>query len=81
MRRSVLLISLLVIPALTRAQAPAPADATCESKCNQQASECLKVCSGDPKDANKPGQAQKMMQCLQKCEKETQPCRDACKKR
>ena len=76
MRRSLLLISLLVFPALVLGQ-----DATCESKCNQQASECLKACAGDPKDANKPGQAQKMMQCLQKCEKETQPCKDACKKR
>ena len=76
MRRAVVLISLLAVPALTLAQ-----DATtCEAKCNQQASECLKACSGDPKDANKPGQAQKMMQCLQKCEKETQPCRDACKR-
>ena len=72
--RSAMLILQLAAPAFAE-------DATCESKCNQQASECLKVCSGDPKDANKPGQAQKMMACLTKCEKETQPCRDACKKK
>lgn len=56
------------------------AQSPCESKCNQQASECLKRCAGDPKDASKPDQAKRMMECLQKCDAETRPCRDACKK-
>lgn len=66
---------LLLWSTLTLAQ-----DSTCESKCNQAGSDCLKACSGDPKDVNKPGASKKMMDCLKKCEKETKPCRDACKK-
>ncbi|MCU0696642.1 MAG: hypothetical protein MUC96_08950 [Myxococcaceae bacterium] len=70
--RALLLLSLLTVPAT--AQSP------CESRCNQQSSECLRRCSGDPKDASKPENAKKLMACLQQCEAEVKPCREACRK-
>ncbi|MDX2015937.1 MAG: hypothetical protein SFW67_37430 [Myxococcaceae bacterium] len=65
---------LVFAAALGRAQSP------CESRCNQQSSECLRKCSGDPKDASKPENAKKLMACLQQCEAEVKPCREACRK-
>ncbi len=73
--RIVLFAALAFLPLVAFAQ-----DA-CETKCNQQASECLKACVGDAREAAKPENAQKMMACLQKCEKETAPCRQQCKKK
>lgn len=51
----------------------------CASKCNQQASECLKACTGDPKDAQKKDHAQQLMQCLKSCEAKNAQCKSACK--
>jgi len=73
--RVLLLLTLCLFPLATSAQ-----DA-CETRCNQQASECLKACSGDSKDASKAENAKKLLECLQKCEKETEPCRQQCKKK
>jgi hypothetical protein len=56
------------------------AQSPCESKCNQQASECLKACSGDPKEASKPDHAQKLLACLSQCDVQAKPCRESCKK-
>lgn len=50
----------------------------CQSKCNQQASECLKSCAGDPKDAQRPEQAEKLMVCLRQCEKQNGACKQRC---
>lgn len=69
-----LLLLTLFVPLLASAQSP------CEAKCNQQASECLKQCAGDPKDASKPDQAKRLMECLKTCEVEVKPCRDTCRK-
>ncbi len=52
----------------------------CEAKCNHENSECLKRCAGDPKDASKPENARKLMECLKTCEQQTRPCREACRK-
>jgi len=68
------LLSLLVL-----APAAASAQSACEARCNQQASACLKSCTGDPKDASKPEAAQQMMACLKRCEAEAEPCRKACR--
>lgn len=79
MRRPTLLLKRLLllslyVPLLAVAQSP------CEAKCNQQASDCLKQCAGDPKDASKPDQAKRLMECLKTCEVEVKPCRDTCRK-
>jgi hypothetical protein len=54
------------------------AQTACESKCHQQASECLKACTGDPKDAQKPEQRTRLMQCLNACDQRTKQCKEAC---
>lgn len=72
--RRLALLTLALYAALATAQSP------CEAKCNQQASDCLKRCVGDPKDASKPEQAKRLMECLKTCEAEVKPCRDACKR-
>lgn len=69
-----LLSAALLVSLLAAAQSP------CEAKCNQQASDCLKRCAGDPKDASKPDQAKRLMECLKTCEVEVKPCRDTCRK-
>ncbi|MER2559759.1 MAG: hypothetical protein ABTQ32_03510 [Myxococcaceae bacterium] len=69
-----LLLLTLFVPLLASAQSP------CEAKCNQQASDCLKRCAGDPKDASKPDQAKRLMECLKTCEVEVKPCRETCRK-
>jgi len=68
------LLSLLALAPLA-----ASAQSACEARCNQQASACLKACTGDPKDASKPEAAQQMMSCLSRCQKEAEPCRQQCR--
>lgn len=53
----------------------------CDSRCNVQASECLKACTGEPKDAQKPGESGRLMQCLAQCERTTQECKQACSRK
>jgi hypothetical protein len=72
--RFLVIAVLLVAPPWASAQSP------CESRCNQQSSECLRRCAGEPKEASKPENAKKLMSCLQQCEAEVKPCRDACRK-
>lgn len=70
-----LLLTLVVTLAATvLAQSP------CEARCNQLASDCLKQCAGDPKDASKPDQARRLMDCLKTCEAQVKPCREGCRK-
>lgn len=64
---------LALVPCLALAQS-----GPCESRCNLQGSECLKACTGDPKDAQKPGESQRLMQCLAQCEAQTRQCKQAC---
>lgn len=71
MRRAAMLAVLLFT-------ARAGAQDACEAKCNQQASECLKACTGDPKDAQKPGASQRLMDCVKQCEARTVACKGAC---
>jgi len=54
------------------------AQSACDAKCNQQASECLKACTGDPKDAQKPGESQRLMECIKQCEARTTACKQGC---
>lgn len=72
--RTLLLTALLLGQA---EKAPPP----CESRCHQQGSECLKACTGEPKDAQKPDQGQRLMQCLQGCQQRTTACKAACPKK
>jgi len=53
---------------------------SCESRCNQQASECLKTCAGDTKTASKPESGPKLLGCLKACDAKALPCRADCKK-
>jgi hypothetical protein len=69
--RRLLLVGLL-------AATVARAQSACEAKCHQQASDCIKACTGDPKDAQKPEQRQKLMQCLDSCEQRTKQCKQGC---
>ncbi len=68
------MISLLVLLPLVALAQTSP----CESRCNQQASECIKACTGEPKDAQKPGESGRLMQCLTQCERQTRDCKQAC---
>jgi hypothetical protein len=52
--------------------------APCQSRCNQQAGECLKACMGDAKDASKPERAQHLQDCLKTCEAQNQQCKKDC---
>lgn len=71
------LISLLaLLPCVALAQA-----SPCDSRCNQQASECIKACTGDPKDAQRPGESKRLMQCLAQCERQTRECKQGCQPR
>lgn len=72
--KRLLITSLVALAASVAAQSP------CEAKCNQQASDCLKACAGDPKDASKPDQAKRLMECLKTCEAQVKPCREGCRK-
>ena len=78
--KSVLPMSRLLLCAVVSLSLLASAQSPCEAKCNQQASDCLKRCAGDPKDASKPDQAKRLMECLKTCEVEVKPCRDTCRK-
>lgn len=70
-----LLLALTVVVVAT----PAPAaQNACEVRCNQQASECLKACTGDPRDAQKPEEAGRLVSCLKACEARTTACKAAC---
>lgn len=50
----------------------------CQSKCNVQASECMKTCMGDPKEASKPEKGQHLQGCLKQCEAQNQQCKKDC---
>ncbi len=52
----------------------------CNTKCNLQASDCMKGCVGDPKDAQRPEKANRMMQCLKSCEDTNRQCKASCDK-
>jgi hypothetical protein len=58
--------------------APAQAQTACEARCHRDGSECLKACTGAPKDAQKPDQGGRLIACLDRCEKTTQACKKAC---
>lgn len=59
------------------AGAVAQAQDACESKCNQASAECLRVCVAEP-SKDKKEQSAKMMKCLNTCEAQAKPCREAC---
>jgi coenzyme F420-reducing hydrogenase gamma subunit len=67
----------LLLTAVLLGQAERP-PSTCDARCHQQGSECLKSCSGDPKDAQRPDQGQHLMRCLQGCEQRTRACKQQC---
>jgi hypothetical protein len=70
----------LLLAALLLGQAERPPP-PCELRCNQQGSECLKACTGEPRDAQKPDQGQSLIRCLQGCEQRTRACKQVCGKK
>jgi hypothetical protein len=73
MRKRLLLLT-LSLAAGANAQAPT----TCATKCNTQASECMKACIGDPKDAQQPDRAKHLMTCMKSCEEANRVCKAGC---
>lgn len=73
MRRAFPLL-LLLSSALGHAQAPT----TCTTRCNTEASECMKACIGDPKDAQQPDRAKHLMTCMKTCEDTNKRCKADC---
>ncbi|MGV3620340.1 MAG: hypothetical protein ACO1OB_05970 [Archangium sp.] len=53
----------------------------CETKCNVQASDCMKACSIDPKQAQRPELVNKMMNCLKACQSRMEGCKVTCPKK
>ncbi len=50
----------------------------CPSKCNLKASECMKSCTGDPKEAQRPEKSERLVQCLKQCETQNAVCKQSC---
>ena len=50
----------------------------CSSKCNLAASECLKSCMGEPKDAQKKEKGEHLQQCLKQCQAQNTQCKAGC---
>lgn len=50
----------------------------CQTKCNVQASDCMKACTIDPKDAQRPELVNKMMNCLKACQSRMEGCKSTC---
>ena len=71
-------IATIVLAACLLGARTSEAQSTCDTSCNQIASECLKKCTGDSKDAARPESAQRLINCLKDCDAKVKPCRDAC---
>jgi hypothetical protein len=69
---------LRLVLGLTLLAAPAFAQSACEAKCHRDGSECMKACTGDPKDAQKPEHGKQLMQCVSSCQQQTKTCKRAC---
>ncbi len=50
----------------------------CQSKCNLAASECMKSCMGDPKDAQRKEKGEHLQDCLKQCEAQNTQCKQTC---
>lgn len=50
----------------------------CTSKCNLAASECMKACMGDPKDAQRKEKGAHLQECLKQCEAQNTQCKQGC---
>ncbi|MFZ5439996.1 MAG: hypothetical protein ACOZQL_08295 [Myxococcota bacterium] len=66
--------------ALTAALASAQ-PTNCTTRCNTEASECMKTCIGDPKDAQNPERAKHLMTCMKSCEDTNKQCKATCAER
>ena len=67
-------------------QLPAPGEATeqqkCQMKCGEAMNACMMPCTGgNPDEAAKPENRNKMMGCMKKCADTQQPCMKACEKK
>jgi hypothetical protein len=43
-----------------------------------QASECMKACAGEPKDAQKPEHTKQLMNCIKTCQTQNHTCKQSC---
>jgi hypothetical protein len=68
-----LVFLLPVIAALSWAES-----SPCATKCNVQASECIKACTIDPKEAARPEKSRQMMRCMKSCEEHNAQCKLTC---
>ncbi len=75
--RFVLLFSLLAATLAVAQQGPGQ---QCQTKCNVQASDCMKTCIGDPKDAQRPESMNRLMNCMKSCESQNNQCKEGCGK-
>lgn len=50
----------------------------CEAKCHREASDCMKACTGDPKEAQRPEHGKRLVACVNRCQHQTQECKRAC---
>ncbi len=50
----------------------------CHSRCNLAASECMKACMGDPKDAQRKEKGEHLQECLKQCEAQNTQCKQTC---
>ncbi len=73
--RFALLFAVLAAP-LGLAQSQQPSQ--CQTKCNLNASECMKACVGDPKDAQRPETANRIVNCMKSCEAQNNSCKTTC---
>jgi hypothetical protein len=72
------MVRALLLAAVVAAPFGAWAQDACSTHCNQAQSECLKACAGDPREASKPANREKLAACLKQCQAEATPCRQQC---
>lgn len=73
-----LALTLLMLAASFSFAADQHSPEACQTKCNVQASDCMKACSIDPKQAQRPEVVNKMMSCLKGCQTRNDSCKVTC---
>lgn len=69
------LLAILVVATFSVAQQPPP---QCATKCNTQASDCMKACAASTKDLPKSERGNAMIQCVKTCQDANQRCKAGC---
>ncbi len=69
------LLSILVVATFSVAQQPSP---QCSTKCNTQASDCMKTCATTTKELPSNQRGSAMIQCVKTCEDANKQCKASC---